>query len=240
MKSFLSFVGLVAFSGALAAAEGGKHCLDGVCIGDDLVKLSVKWTPAAVGGDARQYYANELKSKKPQDIYKAANHKLVGEPKVLATLLPYVLDAQAFDGEAIEQLKQVQAFCTNLTLKGQLALDTKEKVFVTAQAVPPTADGMQLRIVRIEKIFDAYHPISRPEQEGTVKNLTKSLKKQYPGLVEVRDIDDMFLNDKYTDKAAILGFKFSNDVAFPMALKLRDVSDVPALDDTSVASVCKI
>lgn len=227
-------------AGAAVAADSKKPCLDGVCIGDDLLKLGVKWVPLNVGGDARQYYANELKGKKAKDLLKAVNHKLVAEEPVLAALLPSLLDAQGFDGDTMAQLKKVQAFCTDITLKGQLALDSKEKIYVTAQAIPPTAEGMQLRVVRIEKVFDAYHPISRPEQEGTVKALTKSLKKQYPGLVEVRDVDDMFLNDKYTDKAAILGFKFSNDVAFPMALKLRDVSDLPVLDETSVPSVCKI
>lgn len=240
MKSIVRVVGLVMLSGAAWAADSDKLCLDGVCIGDDLLKLELKWAPVAVDAAAHQYYANELAKKPAKELYKAANHKLVAEPKVLNALLPYIIDAQAFDDRAFAELKKVEAFCTSLTLKGEVLTGTKERVLVTAQAIPPTAEGAHLRVVRVEKIFDAYHPISRPEQAGTVKNLTKALKKQFKGLVEVRDIDDMFLNDKYTDKPAILGFKFASDVAVPMAIKLRDISDLPALDEASAAAVCKI
>ncbi|MBI2381051.1 MAG: hypothetical protein HYV16_09880 [Gammaproteobacteria bacterium] len=240
MKSMWRVMGLLAISLNAWAADSNKLCLAEVCIGDDLLKLEAKWVPVAIDGAATQYYANELTRKPARELYKAANQKLIADGKVLNTLLPYVIDAQAFDDKALEELKKVEAFCTSLTLKGELLTGTKERVLVTAQSIPPTAEGMHLRVVRVEMIFDAYHPISRPEQAANVKALTKSLKKQFKGLVEVRDIDDMFLNDKYTDKPAILGFKFSSDVAVPMAIKLRDVSDLPVLDESSAAAVCKI
>ncbi len=141
---------------------------------------------------------------------------------------------------AIEALKKVQGFCLPMTIKGELKTGSNDKVYVTAQAIPPTADGMQLRVVGIEKVFDIFHPISRPDQEGKVKEMRKTLKKQFPGLIEIRNIDDMFINDQYTDKPVILGFKFSANVAVPMAIKLRDVSDIPTLDEQSMPAVCKI
>lgn len=239
MKSLLSVLGLFWLSG-LALAADNKLCLDGVCIGDDLLKLNTEWAPIAMDASASQYYANELQRKAAKDIYKGANLKIVAENKVMVALLPYLIDAQGFDAKAFEDLKQVQAFCSGITLKGQIQLEGSDKVYVTAQVVPPSPDGMQLRVVGIEKVFDAYHPISRPDQEDKVKALRKSLKKSFPVLVEIRNIDDMFLNDQYTDKPAILGFKFSSDVAVPMALKLRDVSDVPGLDEASMPAVCRV
>jgi len=240
MKSFLRMLGLLVLSWAAMAAEDNKLCLHGVCIGDDLLKLDLKWVPLEIGADARQYYDNELQRTSPKALYDKAGQKIVADPGVMSELLPYLLDKQGFDDKGFKALQRVQAFCSNITLKGQLALDGADKVFVTAQSVPPTAQGMQLRVVRIEKIFDVYHPMYRPEQGAKVKELRKDLKKLFPGLIEVRDIDDPFLNDQYTDKPAIMGFKFTSDVSVPMALKLRDVSDVPALDDNSMAAVCKI
>lgn len=239
MKSLPGLIGLLLMS-TLATAADDKLCLHGVCIGDDLLKLNVNWAATAMDAGAKQYYANELQHKSLKDIYKAGNQRIVADAKIQSELLPYLLDTQSFDVTAFEKLKEVQAFCTPITLHGQIQVEGNDKVYVTVQSVPPTTDGMQLRVVGIEKVFDAYHPISRPDQEAKVKAVRSALRKLFPMLVEVRNIDDMFLNDRYTDKPAILGFKFSSDVAVPMAFKLRDVSNIPALDNDSMAAVCKV
>ena len=67
------------------------------------------------------------------------------------------------------------------------------------------------------------------------ENLKTELKKIYPSMVVVRDIDGRISSMEMQKANAILGFRFVSDVSNPLVLKLLDDENIDMIEDSEQA-----
>jgi hypothetical protein len=197
--------------------------------------LSVKWRDVNLNYYDEKFVETELQDRSVQDVYYDYNEKLIADRNVLLEILPYVIRNQRFDNKVLAELNKVRAICTSLTLTGEVENNSKSRLFVTFRAVPDNKGRGALRVVQIEKQFNVMAPHLRPNDAILFENLKTELKKIYPSMVVVRDIDGRISSMEMQQANAILGFRFVSDVSNPLVLKLLDDENIDMIEDSEQA-----
>ncbi|PWK47280.1 hypothetical protein [Pleionea mediterranea] len=218
-----------------AAMDARARCMENVCIGDEIESLSVKWRDVNLNYYDEKFVETELQDRSVQDVYYDYNEKLIADRNVLLEILPYVIRNQRFDNKVLAELNKVRAICTSLTLTGEVENNSKSRLFVTFRAVPSNKGRGTLRVVQIEKQFNVMAPHLRPNDAILFENLKTELKKIYPSMVVVRDIDGRISSMEMQQANAILGFRFVSDVSNPLVLKLLDDENIDMIEDSEQA-----
>ncbi len=217
-------------------AQASDLCLQGICIGDDVETLPVKWKPIELTYYDQKFVETELEGRTIEDVYYDYNEQLVADASVLKEILPYVIQKQRFDGNVLGALSKVKAICSSLTLTGELDSESEHKLFVTFRAVADDGKRGKLRVVRIEKQFNVMAPHLRPRDADVYRALRKALKEEFPSLQIVRDIDGRANVSAMQSANALLGFRFVSDVSNPLVLRLIDDAEFNMIEDDENAS----
>ena len=233
---FLPWIVLSVFS-----AQANDLCMEGVCIGNDVRELNVQWRPITISAQEQSDNATLLSARPVKEIFNERNELIVAPSNILAELFPYVVRRQLFDGNVMNKLNGVQAFCTSTTLTGELKHQGEGKIFVTFRAIPDENNQTKLRIIAIEKQFDIMAFSLRPQDREKDKNKRKELKAQYPLMVETRDLDTARPGSSEVNFASVLvGYRFLSDVSIPLTMRMRDTEDFRMMEDVAGENlVCK-
>ncbi len=232
--SYLLSALLLLGTGWVSAAD---LCLEGICIGDNLETLNVKWKTVPLSYDDEKFVETELAGRKVMDVYYDYNELMVTSDQVLKSLLPYVIHKQRFDQKVLNQLSTVRAICSPLTLTGELEHEGDTRLYVTFRAIADNGKRGALRVVRLEQQFKLN--ALRVRGSKVYKQLKQDLETRFPGLVHVRDIDGRANSAAVASAKAILGFRFISDVSNPLILKLLDVEDIPSIEtDENASPLC--
>lgn len=225
----------------MPVAQAADLCLEGVCIGQDIREVNAQWRPVTLQPQEQVDVRNMLANQPVKQIFDQRNELLVAPEAVLKDLYPFVIRRQIFDGEVLNKLKGVQAFCTSTTLTGELKYQGDGRVFVTFRAMPDESGNAQLRVISIEKQFDIMAFSLRPQDRDKDKAKRKELKAQYPEMVETRDLDTARPNSAEVSFAStLLGYRFLSDVSIPLTLRMRDTADLQMMEDVAGNNVlCK-
>jgi hypothetical protein len=239
MKYIQCALGLMLIT-ASAIASTKELCLQGICIGDDVETLPVKWKPIELSYSDRKFVETELEQRSVDDVYYDYNEHLVADKNVLLELLPFVIQKQQFDGNVLAALSKVKAICSSLTMTGELESESEHRLFVTFRAIADNGKRGKLRVVRIEKVFNVMAPHLRPKDASIYRALRKSLKEEFPSLQIVRDIDGRVNTEELANADVLLGFRFLSDASNPLVLRLIDAADIPLIEfDENISPLCK-
>ncbi len=233
MKKVLALVLTLGLLGNGSAET--KLCLEGICIGDDVDALNAQWVEVVRTYDDDKFIESELGDRKIEDIYFDYNERLVADNQVLKDILPYVIRSQRFDRSVLDNLLKVRAICSSLTLTGEAETKGSHRLFVTFRAVADDGRRGKLRVVRLEKQFNIMAPHLRPNDAEKYRIVKRELKKEYPDLANVRDIDGRVMSN--TNSNAVLGFRFLSDVSNPLVLKLIDTDNIDMIEEDENISV---
>lgn len=239
MKKRLLFLPWIVLSAA--SAQANDLCMEGVCIGNDVREINVQWRPISLSAQEQSDDRTLLSARPVKEIFNERNELIVAPNNILTELYPYVVRRQLFDGNVLNKLKGVQAFCTSTTLTGELKNQSEGKVFVTFRALPDDKNQTQLRIIAIEKQFDIMAFSLRPQDREKDKSKRKELKLLYPQMVETRDLDTARPSSADVNFASVLvGYRFLSDVSIPLTLRMRDTADFRMMEDVASENlVCK-
>jgi hypothetical protein len=224
-----------------AAVVNAKDlCLQGICIGDDVETLPVKWKPIELTYADQKFVETELEQRSIEDVYYDYNELLIADKKTLRDILPYVIQKQQFDSNVLAALSKVRAICSSLTMTGELESESEHRLFVTFRAVADNGKRGKLRVVRLEKVFNIMAPHLRPKDASVYRALRKTLKEEFPSLQIIRDIDGRINSAEIANANALLGFRFLSDSSNPLVLRLIDDADIPLIEEDENASpLCK-
>lgn len=235
MRKLFVHIGLLL--GLVSHAMAAENlCMEGVCIGDDVEKLPVEWKDVTLDYDDNRFITMELEDRSIDELYYDYNEQLIAEKDVLEQLAPYVIRKQRFDQSVLDTLKQVRAICSSLTLTGEVDQTGTDKLFVTFRAVADAGQRGLLRVVRIEKQLDIMAPHLRPADADKYRIAKKELKRQYPSMEVVRDIDGRVSFDKARSTSALLGFRFFSTVSNPLIFRLIDPANITMIEEDDNAS----
>ncbi len=219
--------------------QANDLCLQGICIGDDVETLPVKWKPIELTYYDEKFVETELEGRNIEDVYYDYNEQLVADRTILREILPYVIQKQRFDGNVLASLSKVRAICSSLTLTGEVESESEHKLYVTFRAVADEGKRGKLRVVRLEKQFNVMAPHLRPRDADVYRALRKALKEEFPSLQIVRDIDGRANVSAMQSANALLGFRFVSDVSNPLVLRLIDDADITLIeDDENISPLC--
>jgi len=221
---------LTLFSGAAVALEQGSVCMENICVGDDLESLQIQFKPIEFDYNLKRRLKNDLAKRTVDDIYEEYYEILITDQATKKQLLPYIIYLQKFDNKVIDLLGRVRAICTPLTLTGEVDREGETRLFVTFRAVPDNGRRGKLRVVALQKQFKIFPPHLRPEDKSRYVAMLEVLKKNYPGLKQVRDIDARPESNEIAFAPALLGFRFYSDVNSPLVLKLQDTEEIEPID----------
>ena len=224
---------------AAVYAQQGRVCLENICIGDDVDQLDVTWKSAPIDYKTKRAVESQLAQLSIDELYYEYNETLVTDKKTLADLAPHIITMQKFDQSVLDKLAKVRAICTPLSLTGEVDNDSSTKLFVTFRVVADEGGRGRLRVVQLEKEFNIHPPHLRPMDKRKYVALMDALKQEYPGIVQVRDIDARAASDKEAFATAIVGYRFFSDVRNPLILRVRDLSDFESIEfDENRSSQC--
>ena len=217
-------------------------CLEGICIGDDIYSLNVQWKEVSVNYYDEKFTETELKERSAKDVYQDYNELIIADNKVLTNLLPYVIRKQLFDKSVLKELSNVKAFCSSLTMTGEVIRQSNSRLFVTFRAVTNKGGKGKLRVFKLEKQFNILAPHIRPKDATLFNNVKAELLKTFPDLKVVRDIDGRHGNLDIVTATAVLGFRFVSDVTNPLILRLTDDQNIPLIeeDNKNSNSLCRL
>lgn len=235
----LSLVFLGTFS-TISNAQQGRLCLDNVCIGDDVDQLDLEWVKIEIDYKTKRTIESQLSQSTVDELYYDYNESLVTDQKMLVDLAPYIITLQKFDQSILDKLAKVKAICSPLSLTGEVKDDIlDEKLFVTFRVVADSGGRGRLRVVQLEKEFKIFPPHIRPRDKKKHRATFEELKKSFPGIVEVRDIDARAATDEVAFAYALLGFRFFSDARNPLIFRLRDLTDLESIEfDENKSSSC--
>ena len=221
-------------------AQQGRLCLDNICIGDDVDQLGLEWVKVEIDYKTKRTIESQLANLSIDELYYDYNEKLITDQKMLEELAPYVITLQKFDQSILDKLAKVKAICTPLSLTGEVKDDIlSEKLFVTFRVVADNGGRGRLRVVQLEKEYKIYPPHIRPTDKKKHRETFESLQSQFPGIVEVRDIDARAANDEIAFAYALLGFRFFSDSRNPLIFRLRDRTDLESIEfDENKSASC--
>lgn len=216
----------------LALSAQSDLCLENICIGDDVELLDVEWISIPLTYTDKKFVERQLTDGSVEDVYYDYNEQLVADNQVLKELLPYVILNQQFDRKVLDTLSRVRAICSSLTLTGEVKIDSEDRLFVTFRAIANEGRRGELRVVRLERQFDIMSPHLRGGDRIRYKNKKEELKKRFPQLKTVVDIDGRRATlAVHSDEDAVLGFRFISDSSNPLVLKLIDFADIPMIEE---------
>jgi len=234
----LSFIFLTLISSVTIAAESAL-CMEGICIGDDAEALDVEWKKVNVDYKAKRAINTQLASMSVEELYYDYNEILITSPAVKKKLAPKVIQLQKFDAEVLDELSRVRAICTDLSLTGQVESNSRTKLFITFRAIADSGGRGKLRVVQIDKEFNIFPPHLRPADKEKYVAMLSVLKKDYPELVLVRDIDARADSNEVAFASALLGYRFFSDVNNPLIFRIRDQADIDSIEfDENRSPLC--
>ena len=212
-------------------AQQGRLCLDNICIGDDVDQMDTEWVKVEIDYKTKRTIESQLSQMTVDELYYDYNETLVTDQKMLRDLAPYVITLQKFDQTILDKLAKVKAICTPLSLTGEVKDDIlNEKLFVTFRVVADEGGRGRLRVVQLEKEYKIYPPHIRPRDKKKHRATYEDLKKSFPAIVEVRDIDARAETDEVAFAHALLGFRFFSDSRNPLIFRLRDQTDLESIE----------
>lgn len=235
----LFMLSMAAVTGSSLAAE--PYCIDGVCLGNTIEQLQVKWKDLPPSTQEKLDAEAMLRGKDVKVVYRERNELLAASENTLRDLYPYVIRRQVLDNHVLAKLREVKAYCSSTTLTGEVQLEGKEKLFVTLRAVPDNGGVGKLRVVAIEKQFDIMASSLRPQDKPRDKAIRVEMKTRYPDMVEVRDLDSTRTASVEVSMAgAQIGYRFHSEVSIPLTLRLRDTAEIAMLEESADAHpMCK-
>lgn len=240
LPGVLLLSGLMSGAWYAPSARAADFCLSGVCLGDDVETLSVKWKPQPPSVQEKIDADAMLASRPVREIYQERNELLVTDDNTLKALYPYVVRRLVFDRDVLDTLRQVRAFCSSTTLTGELELEGRDRIFVTFRAVPDKTSRGRLRVIGLEQQFDI-SPLLRPADKARDKAKRAELRTRYADLREMRDLDAARVASTEDSLApALLGYRFHSEVNIPLTLRLRDTAEFEMLENArDVSPLCK-
>jgi hypothetical protein len=233
LKSIFFILGtLIVVSLNQLQANSGKDCMEGVCIGDRLDNLTVNWETIEPPHALIQKYNNLPKETPIASIYEEFNEIFASSDELKLELAPYIIDLQRFDDQVLEKLNTVPYFCTATTLAGLLKTEsTFSKIWVTARVVPNEGRKGHFRVVQLERVYSYMAPFLRPRDEPELNRLKKELKKEYPSIQILRNIDNLRGGSNDITLAKYLfGFKFISASNVPATFRIKDSEDIEPID----------
>jgi hypothetical protein len=213
-------------------ANSSKDCMEGICIGDRLDSLDAKWETIEPPHALIQKYNSLPKETPIASIYDEYNEIFSASDQLKLELAPYIIDLQRFDDQVLNKLNTIPYFCTATTLAGLLKTESSfSKIWVTARVVPDDARKGHFRVVQLERVYSYMAPFLRPRDEPELDRLKKDLKKEYPNIQVLRNIDNLRGGSNDITLAKYLfGFKFISASNVPATFRIKDSEDIEPID----------
>ncbi len=231
LKCIIHLSALIAL--VLPRFVNATDCLAGICIGEDILKVEgIEWVPVDIPPTVQQKYLLLDENASIEDMYLDVNEIFALNLKTKRELAPFIIDLQRFDQQVLDKLRKVEYFCSSTTLIGEVKLpDEGGHTWVTVKVVPDENKKGILRVVQLEKNYELMPSFLRPSDKQAVDMLIKTVKKLYPGVKVVRNIDRIRGADYELAMAKYLfGFRFISDINVPATLRIRDTQDVEPIE----------